>query len=495
MKKFIIILFFSPSILYANECLNVKNALKENALWDVPTDNYIGYGFFPEYQYDEIKEDFFYDLDEKGLKINKIYPESPSYDVGLLGMYDGTTTNLVNQDIRLTHINDKEIINLSNEEIDNLTSVDTAGKKIKLTTLNVETDVSLKKTLRSSEIFSQPDVVVHFWIDDMMDVNPKRMEFTVKYSLSYNWTDNRWFDIVKEAGLGDDDKASSCPFTYEEVDKTEYQFWQPHLDFSNKVSVVDTAYNKPIRDELHISLNYDDEVVFERIISEVAVFNAALYFDDFPFDKHEVYFELLSSNTSFYFLTPHENTQNMADYFLNNILVPEWDQKDIDYYVDNEYEFYEDGSHYNSFVYSLTIQRDYLHYIYKLIIPIFIIMAICWSVFWIRGTQIETRLTVTVVSFLTLIAYNFVIGDDIPKIGTFTIFDKIILLAYIYAAVGTFFSIYSYSVCHNQNLEFSKLDYFARYLGPASYLVVFSIVVLDLYKTYIAAATFLGFLN
>ena len=42
-----------------------KNALKENALWDAPTDNYIGYGFFPEYQYDEIKEDFFNEfLDE-----------------------------------------------------------------------------------------------------------------------------------------------------------------------------------------------------------------------------------------------------------------------------------------------------------------------------------------------------------------------------------------------------------------------------------------------
>ena len=255
---FSIILFFASFSVNANECLNVKNALKENALWDTPTDNYIGYGFSPEYQYDEIKEVFFYDLDEKGLKINKIYPESPSYYVGLLGMYDGTTANLVNQDIRVTHINDKEIINLSNDEIDNLITVDAIGKKITLTTLNVETDVSLKKKIRSSEIFSQPDVVVDFWIDDMMDVNPKRMEFTVKYSLSYTWTDNKWFDILREAGLGDDDKAFSCRFKYEELDKIEYQFWQPYLSFSNKVSVIDTAYNKPIRDDLVISLNYYD---------------------------------------------------------------------------------------------------------------------------------------------------------------------------------------------------------------------------------------------
>ena len=495
---FSIILLFIAYSVNANECLNLQNALKENAFWDTPTEKYIGYGFVPEYLYDEDEEQYNYVLDDKGLKINKIYPESPSYEAALLGMgvlYDVVTANLINQDIRVTHINDNEINNLSDEEIDNLIDVDAIGKKITLTTLDVETGVSLKKTLKSNEIFSHPDVVVDFWIDDMMDVNPKRMEFTVKYSLDYSWIDNRWFDIVRQAGLGDDDKSTSCLFEYDEINKIEYQFWQPILDFQNKVSVIDTAYNKPLRDELHITLNEYDEVVFDRIVSEVAIFNAALFFNDFPFDQHEVYFSLISNNWDFYFLTPHEKTQIMADYFLDEVEVPEWKMIDIDYFVNNEYETYENGRSYNNFVYSLTIQRDYLHYVYKLILPIFIIMAICWSVFWIRGSQIETRLTVTVVSFLTLIAYNFVIVDDIPKIGTFTIFDKIILLAYIYAAVGTFFSIYSYSVCHNQNLEFSKLDYFARYLGPASYLVVFSIVVLDLYKTYIAAATFLGFLN
>ena len=38
--------------------LKFKNALKENALWDAPTENYTGYGFFPEHQYDEDEEQF-----------------------------------------------------------------------------------------------------------------------------------------------------------------------------------------------------------------------------------------------------------------------------------------------------------------------------------------------------------------------------------------------------------------------------------------------------
>ena len=122
-------------------------------------------------------------------------------------------------------------------------------------------------------------------------------------------------------------------------------------------------------------------------------------------------------------------------------------------------------------------------------------MMISWSVFWIRAKQIETRITVTVVSFLTLIAYNFVIVDDIPKIGTFTIFDVIILLAYIYAALGTLLSIYSYSKYEDQALEFSNIDYYARYLGPISYIVVLGFIVLILYNKYVGAASYMGLLN
>ena len=69
---FSIILLFATLSANANECLNLQKALKGNPLWEAPSDNYIGYGFFPEYQYDEEKEDFFYDLNDKGLKINRI---------------------------------------------------------------------------------------------------------------------------------------------------------------------------------------------------------------------------------------------------------------------------------------------------------------------------------------------------------------------------------------------------------------------------------------
>ena len=497
MKKIVLILLFLSNALSANECLNLQNALKNIPLWTSPTESYIGYGFEPDYQWDESNEQWDYVIDDIGLKINKIYPESSSYDAGLLGMTDKITDGietpyLSNESIRITHINEIKINNLSNEEIDQIISTDLIGKKIVFTTLNTETNLSSKKTLSSRKIFSPPEVSILFDIDDFMEVNPKRMEYTVRYFLEYSWIDNRWLDILKKAGLGQKDKTYSCPYSHEEINYLEYQHWEPVIEFTNKVSVIDTAYNKPIRDELHIGLTEDDEVFFQRIISEAAVFNSPLYFKDFPFDQHEIYFELGTNNYDFYFLEPIEDMQNNADLFLEYIVVPEWNMNKIDYSVEN---YYIDGNPYNSFYYSLTIQRDYNYYIYKLIIPIFIIMMICWSVFWINAKQIETRLTVTVVSFLTLIAYNFVIVDDIPKVGTFTIFDSIILLAYIYAALGTLLSIYSYSKYETQSSEFSNVDHLARYIGPLSYLVILLFIVLILYNKYIALGTYVGLIK
>jgi len=487
---FSILLLFIAYSVNANECLNLQSALKDNTFWTMPTENYIDYGFLPAYEWNEDEKQNNYAVDDNGLIINQIYPESPSYDVALLGMFDENITNLVNENIRITHINLKEIKSLSEDELNKIFTSNLIGEKIVLTTLNIETNVSLKKTLKSDYISSPPKVIIDFWIDDLINVDAKNMEYTAKYYLNYYWTDNRWFEIVKQAGLGQEGNAYRCVFKNENFDLNEYQYWQPLLYFSNKVSAVNTSYNKPTRDDLIIEIDEYDEVIFKRVMEETVIFNAEMIFRDFPFDKHEIFFEITSDDWEYYILKPDEGTQIMADYFLSRIVVPEWKTKDINFY--DYVDYYEDGSPYHSYIYSIFIERDYQYYIYKLIIPIFIIMIICWSVFWIRAKEIETRLTVTVVSFLTLIAYNFVIVNDIPKVGTFTIFDTIILLAYIYAAMGTLLSIYSYSKYEDQALEFSDIDYYARYIGPISYFVVLSFIVLTLYNKYISVASYLG---
>ena len=64
--------------------------------------------------------------------------------------------------------------------------------------------------------------------------------------------------------------------------------------------------------------------------------------------------------------------------------------------------------------------------------------------FWIHPKELESKLTITIICLLSLIAYNFVIDEDLPKLSYLTIIDYIILLSYLFATVPNFLSIYSH---------------------------------------------------
>ena len=65
----------------------------------------------------------------------------------------------------------------------------------------------------------------------------------------------------------------------------------------------------------------------------------------------------------------------------------------------------------------------------------------CWSVVWINPEELESKLTITIVCLLSLIAYNFVIDKELPKLEYLTVLDWIILVSYVYATIPNFLSI------------------------------------------------------
>ena len=67
-----------------------------------------------------------------------------------------------------------------------------------------------------------------------------------------------------------------------------------------------------------------------------------------------------------------------------------------------------------------------------------LILLVCWSVS-IHPRELESKLTITIVCLLSLIAYNFVIDQDLPKLGYLTLMDYIILLSYVFATLSNFY--------------------------------------------------------
>ena len=129
---------------------------------------------------------------------------------------------------------------------------------------------------------------------------------------------------------------------------------------------------------------------------------------------------------------------------------------------------------------TIDIERKSGYYIFKVILPIILILIVCWSSIWIDPREIESRLTITIVCLLSLIAYNFVIDSEMPKLEYLTVMDHIILVSYAYATIPNFLSIVSFNMLKDKRKKHlaDKLEFMERRYGLLSYLVIILLIVI-----------------
>ena len=115
----------------------------------------------------------------------------------------------------------------------------------------------------------------------------------------------------------------------------------------------------------------------------------------------------------------------------------------------------------------------------------------------------ESKLTITIVCLLSLIAYNFVVNDEIPRLSYLTIMDHIILVSYLYATIPNFLTIASYKL-HTANRTFKfgllgrnitissdGIDRISRIYGPISYvIIVLTIIIVSVHGSENTSALF-----
>ena len=142
----------------------------------------------------------------------------------------------------------------------------------------------------------------------------------------------------------------------------------------------------------------------------------------------------------------------------------------FDPYLTKNYDYHE-----NTIDIVLEIKRNSAHYLFKIIIPVFLILCVAWSVLWIPTYKLDARLTTSMVALLSLIAYNFVFEGDIPKLDYLTNLDKYILLSYIFCCIPTFMSIgFSRFILKTAKMQrrVTKVNAHIRKWGGVIYLLI-----------------------
>ena len=118
-------------------------------------------------------------------------------------------------------------------------------------------------------------------------------------------------------------------------------------------------------------------------------------------------------------------------------------------------------------------KRRYGYFIAKVIIPLILIVAMSWVVFWINPKEAGTQISVAITAMLTLIAYRFAVGADLPKISYMTRLDYFILGSTILVFASLLEVVITSAYARSGRLALAiKLDLWCRWLFPGVFAIL-----------------------
>ena len=475
LSLFCIILFFPiKSLASSIQCdLFVDNLLSspadhewEKVVGDIPLNDF---GFILEYDWDDKNKKTFYRKDNNGNYIvGKIYNLDLAKNLksgdSIISLNNKKFTN--NQEQKDILKNDKEVkIEFFNQKKGNFT-LDIERKKFYLTDafLQLE-DISINSIDQKTGIYE--------------------VRFVYNFSKLYGDSYKNFNDIADGTIIYDDNgivNIEVCIFTEEEFMRSKMN------DPGFQIKILNIAKKDNDLFNVHYKLtpystkfgNDFNALYLQKNVEGVYGIKNKFNLRAFPFDRQKISLELIDGK---YNLDKRNIfISERAHIFLNEYVkkneILGWDL--IRYELNpfqHQSPFNMEGDFSDGLRLDFLIERKHGYYVFKVIVPIVLILLICWGSVWIEPKEIESRLTITIVCLLSLIAYNFVIDSEMPKLEYLTVMDWIILISYIYATIPNFLSIASFKLQKTNLPMCQRIETYSKRYGILSYIMIIFVIV------------------
>ena len=123
-----------------------------------------------------------------------------------------------------------------------------------------------------------------------------------------------------------------------------------------------------------------------------------------------------------------------------------------------------------------TIHRRVGYYLWRAALPLFLIVGLGWTVFWMPdGLSSRIRLSATVM--LTIVAYQFALASDLPKVADVNLFSAFMTLSFLVIAATVAINVF---VFHREALGnetiVNRSDHLCRWMVPIVYAVAVTVV-------------------
>jgi hypothetical protein len=261
------------------------------------------------------------------------------------------------------------------------------------------TIISSPSQVPQYDLFQRPDpeghptkVLVDVFVYDLADISDVDTTFTVDFFLRLVWRDHR-------LGIG----SQNTKRGYRRLQLNH--IWHPRTLIAN---------------QRELSKRFEDIVEVDSAgnVTYVQRYQGTLSFEhelkDFPFDNHILPVEVISRYGPEEVVFKEAKTGRGVTLSIIDWEVGSGSAREGTVYI----------AHFNrtlsSFYYELPVKRHKQFYIWKVIIPLSMIVFMSWAVFFIDPSQVGPRIGLSTAAVLTLIIFQFHLGKLIPQVSYFT---------------------------------------------------------------------------
>jgi hypothetical protein len=250
------------------------------------------------------------------------------------------------------------------------------------------------------------------------------------------------------------------------LDHLDEDVWWPDLEFTDAVGA---------RERLSVNLSiFADGTVWYRERFDVQI-KQDFYLEDFPFDAHVISFhvEPFTYGGSALELVAAEQEGNLVGWEPS-----EWVVGDAAVEVQSGAE-----GGFPGITVSMPIGRVASHYTGNVILPMILILLACGAVFFmdLDATHLGDRLGLAFTGLLTVVAFDFVASDSLPKLWYSTALDRVITTSYVFMTLAIALLVL-FDRWHLSGeagaRRAARFTHLARWLFPAAYLVTMAILIL-----------------
>jgi hypothetical protein len=299
---------------------------------------------------------------------------------------------------------------------------------------------------------SGPTIVgVGFHVNDIRGIDPVANQFQFRGYIRVLWCDPRLsFDPETEG-------QSERIFMGEQAERERTRIWSPSGYPVNKVGELSSS-------ERVLRIRHDGTV--EQTINVSVPLATQFDLRRFPFDRQTLELQVES------FAWNRDHLQFVHDEtisgFREGIAIPEWGIETVIGQV-KEVSVMRSDTPFARYVLEIEIARKPGFYLWKVFLPLVLIVSLSWSVFWMTDERFSNRSRISATGVLTIVAYQFAFAKDLPRIGYLTLLDQIMIGSFILLAVTVVESLLVDRAGKTDPSEAKRIDRTSRWLFPVVY--------------------------